>query len=110
MPLSWNEIKSRAAKFSKDWQHESSEDAEAKSFGCFFTFLALIDVALKLPTNIPLKKPDAKRALLMCFGNKLIIEHKSKGKDKDLQKAYQQSQRLLLTFKRLRHSTLFTHL
>lgn len=32
MPLSWNEIKSRALAFSREWQRESSEDAEAKSF------------------------------------------------------------------------------
>jgi hypothetical protein len=32
MPLSWNEIKSRAATFSKKWEKETSEDAEAKSF------------------------------------------------------------------------------
>ena len=32
MPLSWNEIKSRAIVFSQEWEHETSEDAEAKSF------------------------------------------------------------------------------
>ena len=32
MPLSWNEIKGRAIEFSKKWDGESSEDAEAKSF------------------------------------------------------------------------------
>ena len=32
MPLSWNEIKARALAFSKEWEHESSEDAEAKPF------------------------------------------------------------------------------
>ena len=32
MPLSWNGIKSRALAFSKEWQQESSEDAEAKTF------------------------------------------------------------------------------
>jgi hypothetical protein len=32
MPLSWNEIKSRAAAFCKKWEKETSEDAEAKSF------------------------------------------------------------------------------
>ena len=32
MPLSWNEIKIRANTFSKEWQDESREDAEAKSF------------------------------------------------------------------------------
>ncbi len=32
MPLSWNEIRSRALTFSKEWAEETSEDAEAKSF------------------------------------------------------------------------------
>jgi len=32
MPLSWNEIKDRALKFSKDWADESSERSEAKTF------------------------------------------------------------------------------
>ena len=32
MPLSRNEIKARAASFAKEWEGETSEDAEAKSF------------------------------------------------------------------------------
>jgi hypothetical protein len=32
MPLSWNEIKTRALAFSKEWQDETSDDAEVKSF------------------------------------------------------------------------------
>lgn len=36
MPLSWNEIKSRAIEFSKEWEEEKSEDAEAKSFWDWF--------------------------------------------------------------------------
>ena len=32
MPLSWNEIRSRAHEFSKRWENESSERAEAQSF------------------------------------------------------------------------------
>ncbi len=32
MPLSWNEIKSRALAFTNEWKDEVSEDAEAKSF------------------------------------------------------------------------------
>ena len=32
MPLSWNEIKDRALKFARDWNEESSESAEAKTF------------------------------------------------------------------------------
>ena len=32
MPLSWNEIKSRALAFSRKWKGETSERAEAQSF------------------------------------------------------------------------------
>jgi hypothetical protein len=32
MPLSWNEIKDRALKFSREWADEASEAAEAKPF------------------------------------------------------------------------------
>ncbi len=32
MPLSWNEIKTRAVTFTNEWKDEVSEDAEAKSF------------------------------------------------------------------------------
>ena len=32
MPLSWNEIKSRAIAFSKDWAGETSERAESQTF------------------------------------------------------------------------------
>jgi len=32
MPLSWNEIKTRAVAFTNEWKDEVSEDAEAKSF------------------------------------------------------------------------------
>lgn len=50
MPLSWNEIKSRAVKFSQDWQHEHSEDAEAKSFwDAFFTVFGVTRRASKVP-------------------------------------------------------------
>ena len=42
MPLSWNEIKSRAIAFSRDWAHETRETAEAKSFwDAFFNVFGL---------------------------------------------------------------------
>jgi len=39
--LSWNEVKDRAVRFSKEWENETSEDAEAKSFldGFFNVFV-----------------------------------------------------------------------
>lgn len=36
MLLSWNGIKDRALAFSRKWEDEESEDAEAKSFECRF--------------------------------------------------------------------------
>lgn len=36
MPLSWNEIKSRALGFSREWQHESSGGAEAERVAFLF--------------------------------------------------------------------------
>jgi hypothetical protein len=32
MPISWNEIRQNAIRFSREWSGESREDAEAKSF------------------------------------------------------------------------------
>lgn len=32
MPLSWNEIRTRAIAFSRDWDGESRENAEAQTF------------------------------------------------------------------------------
>jgi hypothetical protein len=43
MPLSWNEIKTRAVTFSKEWEHETSEDAEAKSF--WVGFFNIFDIS-----------------------------------------------------------------
>lgn len=36
MALSWNEIKSHAITFTKEWVKETSENAEAKSFWDIF--------------------------------------------------------------------------
>jgi len=32
MPLSWNEVKKRAIRFSKEWENAGSEEADAKQF------------------------------------------------------------------------------
>jgi len=43
MPLSWNEIKTRALAFSKEWEHESSEEAETESFcDSYYRFMSSI--------------------------------------------------------------------
>lgn len=31
MPISWNEVRQKAIRFSREWSEEHSEDAEAKA-------------------------------------------------------------------------------
>ncbi len=56
MPLSWNEIKSRALAFSKEWEQECAEDAEAKSF--WDGFFKIFDISRKRVASFeePVKK------------------------------------------------------
>ena len=58
MPLSWNEIKSRALAFSREWADERSEDAEAKSF--WDAFFAIFGVTRRRIASFetPEKKSD----------------------------------------------------
>ncbi len=44
MPLSWNEIKSRALAFSRTWADAANEDSEAKPFWiAFFEIFGITD-------------------------------------------------------------------
>ena len=58
MPLSWNEIRSRAIEFSKEWQNEASEDAEAKSF--WDAFFEIFGVSRRRVASFekPIRRPD----------------------------------------------------
>ena len=68
MPLSWNEIKTRASTFSKEWESESREDARLNRFGMpFLAYLALPAAALPALKNL-LKSRTIKVALSICFG------------------------------------------
>jgi len=90
MPLSLNEIKKRAAAFSKEWENESSEDAEAKSFwDGFFNVFGIPRRRIATFEKL-VKKLDHKNGYIdLLWKGKLLIEHKSKGKDLD--KAYAQA-------------------
>jgi hypothetical protein len=84
MPLSWNEIKSRTATFIKEWETETNEDAEAKSF--WDDFFRIFDVKRRrLATfEFHVKKLNAKDGFIDLFWpGTLIVEHKSKGKSLD---------------------------
>jgi N-6 DNA Methylase len=90
MPLSWNEIKDRALKFSREWVDESSEDAEAKSF--LDAFFNVFGVPRKRVATFEkrVKKLDGRDGYIdLLWKGILLVEHKSRGKDLD--RAYQQA-------------------
>ncbi len=90
MPLSWNEIRSRALEFSKRWEHESSENAEAKPFWIEFLNVFGIDRKRVASFEEPVKKLGDKQGYIDLFWKgMLLVEHKSRGKDLD--KAYTQA-------------------
>lgn len=90
MPLSWNEIKSRAVEFSKEWENETSEDAEAKTFwDGFFNVFGITRKRLA-SFEFEVKKHGGNSGFIDLFWpGVLIVEHKSRGKSLD--KAYGQA-------------------
>ena len=90
MPISWNEIKSRSLAFSKEWENEKSEDAEAKSFWDGFFNIFGINRRRVASFEEPVKKLGNKQGFIDLFWKGvLIVEHKSRGKSLD--KAYTQA-------------------
>lgn len=90
MPLSWNEIKSRAATFSKEWELETSEDAEAKSFwDDFFNISGISRRRVATFEQIVDKLDHTKGYIDLLWKGVILIEHKSRGKDLD--HAYKQA-------------------
>jgi hypothetical protein len=90
MPLSWNEIKDRALKFSREWGDESAESAEAKSF--LDAFFNVFGVPRKRVATFEqrIKKLDGKSGYIdLLWKGILLIEQKSRGKDLD--RAFQQA-------------------
>jgi len=91
MPLSWNEIKTHANAFAKEWQDESREDAEAKSF--WDAFFDVFGITRRRIASFegPAKKSDGKGGFVdLLWHGQLLIEHKSRGKslDKAVDAAY----------------------
>ncbi|MCG7857239.1 hypothetical protein MD537_09680 [Flavihumibacter sediminis] len=84
MPLSWNEIKSRATAFSKEWENEVNEDAEAKSF--WDDFFNIFGISRRRVATFEqlVKKLDGKSGYIdLLWKGLILVEHKSKGKDLD---------------------------
>ncbi len=90
MPLSWNEIKSRSLAFSKQWELDYAEHAEAKSF--WDGFFSVFGITRKRVASFeePVKKLGNKQGFIDLFWKGvLLVEHKSRGKSLD--KAYTQA-------------------
>lgn len=90
MPLSWNEIKDRAIAFSKEYEKDSSEDAEAKTFWDSFFNVFGITRRRVATFEEPIKKSDGKGGFIdLLWKGCLLVEHKSRGKD--LERAFTQA-------------------
>ncbi|MCK9613282.1 MAG: N-6 DNA methylase [Bacteroidales bacterium] len=84
MPLSWNEIRSRAIAFSKEWETASSEDAEAKSFWDKFFEVFGISRRRVATFEQPVKRLDESTGYIdLLWKGTLMVEHKSRGRNLD---------------------------
>ena len=68
MPISWNEIKDRAIKFSKEWEMVSSEDVEAKTFWDEFFNAFSIRRSKVVSFEPSAKRLDESTGILTSFG------------------------------------------
>lgn len=90
MALSWNEIKDRALKFSKEWAGTSNEEADAKPF--LEEFFNVFGISRKRVGTFEhrVKKLDERDGYIdLLWKGTILIEMKSRGKNLD--RAYQQA-------------------
>ncbi|HNW90970.1 MAG TPA: N-6 DNA methylase [Bacteroidales bacterium] len=94
MTLSWNEIKERAARFSKEWENASNEDAEAKTF--LYEFFNVFGISQRKVATFEhkVKKLDDHDGYIdMLWKGTLLVEMKSRGRNLD--KAFDQAKEYL---------------
>jgi len=90
MPLSWNEIKARSVKFSKEWENETDESAESQTF--LNELFEVFGVSRRKVAYFekPVKKIDGRDGYIdLLWPGHILIEHKSRGKN--LEKAKNQA-------------------
>ncbi|MFL0685044.1 MAG: class I SAM-dependent DNA methyltransferase [Algoriphagus aquaeductus] len=84
MALSWNEIKDRALRFTKEWEGESRERAEKDTFWNDFFNVFGISRRRLATFEEPVKKlNNAKGFIDLFWKGTLLVEHKSKGRSLD---------------------------
>lgn len=82
--LSWNEIKDRALRFSKDWEGESRERAEKDTFwNEFFEVFGIKRRRIAVYEKAVKKLGNKTGFIDMFWPGTLLVEHKSLGKDLD---------------------------
>lgn len=90
MALSWNEIKQRAVQFSKEWEHDFNEDAEAKSFtDAFFNVFGIPRRRVATFESKVTKANDKEGYIDLLWKGVMLIEFKTRGKNLD--KAHKQA-------------------
>ena len=93
MPLSWTEIRDRAATFRKDWKEVTSEQAESQSFRSEFLNVFGVNrrrVAI-FEKQVTMKRTKSVKNghIDLFWPGKLLVEMKSAGQDLD--KAFEQA-------------------
>ncbi len=82
MPLGWNEIRSRAVTFSKEWADETREHAEAKTFWDEFFRVFGLNRRHLASFEEPVKKLSGSYGFIDLFWKGMLLaEHKSAGKN-----------------------------
>lgn len=92
MPLSWNEIKFRAQKFSTEWADTSNEEADAKPFlDAFFDVFGIPRRKVGTFEHRVKKLDDSDGYIDLLWKGVIVVEMKSRGKNLD--KAFDQAKK-----------------
>lgn len=84
MTLSWNEIKDRALKFSKEWEDTHNEEADAKPFlDEFFNVFGITRRKIGTFEHRVKKLDDGNGYIDLLWKGVILVEMKSKGKNLD---------------------------
>lgn len=82
MPLSWNEIRHNAVKFSREYKHATSESADKQTFWNEFFDVFGLSRKLVATFEVPVLKASGNFGKIdLLWKRKLLVEHKSAGED-----------------------------
>lgn len=83
MPLSWNEIRSNSLAFSKEWEEKHQKMPRQKAFGMLSS--QFWNPRRRVASfEKPVKKSNGQGGFIdLLWKGKLLVEHKSFGKDLD---------------------------